>query len=254
MKTHRETARATWWRRLLPAARLAIVAAGLTAASCGKTNNYDYVDVSVYVDPNSVSRLAFLDPANIDSCEMYVTGSETAPTVVLPCMPSSQSYPGLGTFEWTTTLGKGSAIQFTVTLYALNHVVWAMGTSAPVTIMPGQKQTANVVVTLVPATGMTGTGGAGVGTGTGGSPGLGGAGGGSAGTGGTAGVAGSGGTAGAGGMPGTGGTAGRGAGGVGGGRGGAGGGAGGSSSSSGGAGGAGTAGAGGESAGGAGGS
>ncbi len=126
MNSHHQTGRGTLWRRLLEAAGLGIVAASLTAASCGKTNNYDYIDVSVYVDPNSVSRLAFIDPANVASCEMYVTGAETSPAVQVPCMPTQQSYPGLGTFEWTTTVGKG-AIQFTVTMYALNRVPFAIG-------------------------------------------------------------------------------------------------------------------------------
>jgi len=258
MKTHRETTRATWRRRLLQAAGLAIVAASVTAASCGKTNDYHYVEVSVYVDPNSISKQAFLDPANIDSCEMYVTGSETSPAAQLPCTPSQPDYPGLGKFQWSTTLSSGT-IQFTVTLYALNRVVYAMGTKT-VQIMPGEKQQAvDLVVTLVPTDGMPGTGGAGGGTGTGGVTGtggiagLGGAGGGSGGMGGKAGSSGSGGAAGAGGMPGTGGAAGRGGSGGSGGRGGAGGTPGVGGSSSGGAGGAGTAGAGGD-AGGAGGS
>ena len=254
--------------RLLRAAGLAIVAASLTAASCGKTNNYNYIDVNVVVDSSTVTKpdLATM----VVSCEMYVTGAEMSSTVQLPCNVPLSSY-NLGTFQWDTTLGKGS-LQFTVTLFALNRVVFAMGTSDPVAILPGQTQTASVLVVGVPMTN-PGTGGAGGDMGAGGAggnggvSGAGGGGGSPAGAGGAAGASanggssgtsGGGGAGGAGGVAGTGGAGGQGGGaggsaghggssGVGGSTGGAGG------AAAGGAGGGGTAGAGGD-AGGAGGS
>ena len=193
------------WRRLLPVAGLGIVAAAVSAASCAKSDTYEYIDVNVFADPNTVSKMDFA--TQIVSCEMYVTGAETSSPTNLNCMPTQQSYPGVGTFEWTTKLSKGS-LQFTVTLFGLNRVPFAVGTSDPVTLGTGKKLTGNVVAVLVPGT-MTGTGGTPGGTGgvtgTGGGAGAGGNGG-AAGVGGAAGGApGSGGAVGAGGVPGTGG-------------------------------------------------
>jgi hypothetical protein len=202
--------------RLVHLAGLATLAASLMAAGCGKTTTYEYVDVAVTVDPSTVSKVDLA--TMVVTCELTVTGAEMSSALVLPCVPS-QNY-NLGTFEWTTTLKQG-ALQFTVTLFALNRVVFATGTSDPVQIVPGQKLSASVLVVGVPMT-MTGTGGAGGGPGTGGAGGVsggggggsggstggggiggatatGGAGGGAAGTSGGGGRGGSGGTAGAGG-------------------------------------------------------
>lgn len=225
--------RGTSWRRLLGLAGLAVLAAAVSSASCGKSDNYQYIDVNVFADQNTVTKMGFA--TQIVSCEMYVTGSETSSPTTVPCMPTQQSYPNLGTFEWTTKLGKGS-LQFTVTLFGLNRVVFAMGTSEPVTLGTGQKLTADVVAVLVPGA-MTGTGGApgGTGGGAGAGGGSGGGGmGGATGLGGAAGGAqGHGGMSGAGGGPGTGGVGGGGAGGTAGqgGKAGAGGGAGGAGGS-----------------------
>ena len=206
-------------RSLLRLALIATVAATLPVAGCAKTTTYRYVDVAVTVDRSTVT---IADLASmVVSCEMYVTGSETSSPVVLQsCMPTKGF--DIGTFEWTTTLDKGS-LQFVVTLFALNRQPFAMGTSAPVAIVPGQKLTGSVLV--VGIQNMTGTGGAGGGGATGGQGGAGlaGAGGGSGagggpgagggGAGGTAGSAGQGGGAGGRSGPGGGGNGGGGGGG-----------------------------------------
>lgn len=241
-------AREKLWGRLWQLAGLGVVAAAVSSASCGKTNNYEYIDVNVFADTNTVSKADFA--SQVAACEMYVTGSEVSNPVGLPCMPTLQSYPNVGTFEWRTALNKGS-LQFTVTLFALNHVPFAVGTSDPVVLGTGQNLTSNVVAVLVPSTtpGTGGTtGGTGGASGTGGISGAGGGNGGTTGLGGAAGESpGSGGTSGAGGSPGTGGAGGSAGGSAGhGGAPGSGGGAGGSTTGAGGsAGGAGAGGAGG---------
>jgi len=202
-----ETGRGRPWRRLLGLAGLAVVAAAVSSASCGKTDNYTYIDVSVFADANTVTKMDFA--TKVVTCEMYVTGAETSNPTVLNCQPTQQSYPSVGTFEWTTKLNKG-ALQFTVTLFGLNRVPFAVGTSEPVTLGTSQKLTANVVTVLVPDN-MMGAGGTSGGTGgvmgTGGGSGAGGNGG-STGTGGAAGGQGGGGASGAGGSPATGGAGG----------------------------------------------
>jgi|GEM_PF-6852860 len=206
------SARGHLWRRLMKLAGLAVVVGAVSAASCGKTDNYEYIDVSVFADTNTVSKMDFA--TQVVSCEMYVTGAEASNPVAISCMPSQQSYPVVGTFEWTTKLNKGT-LQFTVTLFGLNRTPFAVGTSEPVTL-GSQKLTANVVTVLVPGTmtgtggtgGVMGTGGVGGGAGNGGTTGGGGAAGGGPGSGGTSGA---GGTPGAGGVGGSaGGSAGRG--------------------------------------------
>lgn len=211
MKKHVESGgnavRGTFWRRLSQVAGVAVIGAAVSGASCGKSDNYQYIDVSIYADTNTVTKVDYA--SQIDTCEMYVTGSEMSNPVRLSCTPTQQNYPSLGTFEWSTTLGKGT-LQFTVTLFALNRVPFATGTSDPVNIVPGQKLTANVVAVLVPGavTGAGGASGTGGGTGTGGTSGSGG--GPVAGAGGAGGTPGTQGVGGAGGTPGTGGAGGHG--------------------------------------------
>ena len=163
---------------------------GLLTVSCSKTTTYSYVDVSVQVDPSVLMKdLA----ANLDSCEVQVSGAESVEGVVIPCGPNAKIGYDLGTFEWTTTLEKGQLV-FTVTLFALNRAVYGSGTSTPVDIVAGKRVSSSVIVVVTPST-MTGTGGAG--GGAGGSSGTGGVGGnsGSAGQGGSAAGGGHGGSA-----------------------------------------------------------
>jgi len=182
--------------RLTRALAGAILLVTCAAPGCGKTNTFSYVDVHVTIDPSIMDKDLM---TMVVSCEAQVTGADEALGVSLPRCAGINTHD-LGTFEWSSTAS--GAVQFTVELYALNRVVFATGTSEPITLVANKRTSASVVVHAVATDGGVPDSGANGGSaGTAGAPGT-------AGTPGTAGMTGTAGTSGTAGMAGTAGTAG----------------------------------------------
>jgi hypothetical protein len=188
-------------RRLTRALAGAILLVACAAPGCGKTNTYSYVDVHVLIDPSIMDKDLM---TMVVSCEVQVTGADQQLGVSLPRCAGVTTHD-LGTFQWSSTAS--GAVQFTVELYALNRVLFATGTTDPITLVANKRTSASVVVHAVATDGGVPDSGAAGSAGTAGAPGTAGATG-TAGVAGTAGTAGMTGTAGAGGTAGTAGTAG----------------------------------------------
>jgi len=179
-------------RRFTRALAGAVLVAACAAPGCGKTNTYSFVDVHVSIDP-SIPDTDLM--TMVFSCEFQVSGAEDALGVPLPRCSSGLATHDLGTFQWSSTAS--GTLQFTVELYARNRVLFATGTTEPVTLVPNKRTSASVVVHAVATDGgVPDSGQNGGSTGTAGAPGT-------AGIAGTAGVSGSAGTTGVAGMAGT---------------------------------------------------
>jgi hypothetical protein len=127
----------------------------VTGLSCSNSSDYTYVDVTVTIDPATVSATRLY---LVTSCELEVLGPDSAQPLHLPCRENKVPYE-VGTFEWTSR-AKSGTLQFVVRIFDANRALIGVGTSdPPLPVSPGTHPKTTVLVLGVAPPEGTGSGG-----------------------------------------------------------------------------------------------